>query len=49
MIRGFATDTMVVSIRIMKNPITRDHRAGQGFATFSTVILRQVVAAGRTG
>src|SRR3712207_3805867 len=36
MIRGLATDTMVLSIRIMKNPMTSDHRAGQGFATFST-------------
>src|SRR3954452_2575240 len=27
---GFATDTMVVSTRIMKKPMTRAQRAGQG-------------------
>ncbi|BDV29453.1 hypothetical protein Microterr_01130 [Microbacterium terricola] len=26
---GFATETIVVSTRIMKNPMTRAHRAGQ--------------------
>src|SRR5699024_2906379 len=30
MIRGIAMLTIVVSTRIMKNPITRDHRAGHG-------------------
>ncbi|GAA1780103.1 hypothetical protein GCM10009768_06200 [Leucobacter iarius] len=30
MIEGFATDTIVVSIRIMKKPSTMDHRAGHG-------------------
>jgi hypothetical protein len=29
---GLATDTMVVSSRIMKNPTTRAHSAGQGDA-----------------
>jgi hypothetical protein len=31
---------MVVSIRIMKNPITSDQSAGHGLATFSMGILR---------
>src|SRR5687767_2108780 len=35
MMLGLATETMVVSIRIMKNPMTRDQRAGHGLATFS--------------
>ena len=35
MMRGLATETMVVSIRIIKNPITRDQSAGHGLATFS--------------
>ena len=30
MIRGLATDTIVVSTRIMKNPTTSAQRAGQG-------------------
>ena len=30
MIAGVATDTIVVSTRIMKNPMTRAHRAGHG-------------------
>ena len=30
MIAGFATDTIVVSTRIMKNPMTSAHRAGHG-------------------
>jgi hypothetical protein len=30
LIAGFATPTMVVSTRIMKNPMTIAHRAGQG-------------------
>jgi hypothetical protein len=30
MIAGVATDTMVESTRIMKNPTTRAHRAGHG-------------------
>jgi hypothetical protein len=39
MIRGLATETMVVSIRIMKNPITSDQSAAQGLATFSMRFL----------
>ena len=35
MMLGLATETMVVSIRIMKKPITRDQSAGHGRATFS--------------
>jgi hypothetical protein len=35
MMLGLATETMVVSIRIMKKPMTRDHSAGQGLVTFS--------------
>jgi hypothetical protein len=42
MIRGFATDTIVVSIRIMKKPMTSDHNAGHGLATFSKGFLRLV-------
>src|SRR6185312_9811728 len=38
MIDGFATDTMVVSIRIMKNPSTSAHSAGQGLATVSLCV-----------
>ena len=30
MIAGFATETMVVSTRIMKKPMTRAQRAGHG-------------------
>jgi divalent metal cation (Fe/Co/Zn/Cd) transporter len=30
MIDGLATDTIVVSTRIMKKPSTSDHRAGHG-------------------
>ena len=40
MIAGLATETMVVSIRIMKNPITRDQSAGHGLATFSMGFLK---------
>ena len=40
MMRGLATETMVVSIRIIKKPITRDQSAGHGLATFSTGFLR---------
>ncbi len=39
MIRGLATDTIVVSMRIMKKPTTSDHRAGHGLATFSKGFL----------
>src|SRR4249920_3277743 len=40
MMLGLATETMVVSIRIMKKPITRDQSAGHGRATFSMRFLR---------
>ena len=44
MIAGLATETMVVSIRIMKKPITSDQRAAHGLATFSMRFLRVRVA-----
>ncbi len=41
MMLGLATETIVVSRRIMKNPITRDQRAGQGLATVPYEFLRK--------
>src|SRR6478609_9992413 len=41
MMRGLATETMVVSIRIMKNPMTRDQSAGHGLVTFSKSSAQQ--------
>jgi hypothetical protein len=49
MILGLATDTMVVSIRIMKKPMTIDQRAGHGLLTFSkknSLQCRRLVRAG---
>ena len=45
MMLGLATETMVVSIRIIKNPITRDQSAGHGLATISMGFLRAKGAA----
>ena len=44
MIAGVATETIVVSIMIMKNPSTSAHRAGQG--SFSLPAMKSVVVTG---
>ena len=41
MIAGVAMDTIVASTRIMKNPSTSAHIAGQGLATSRVVTARQ--------
>ena len=43
LIAGLATETIVVSTRIMKNPMTSAHRAGHGLR--SRASLRRVGAA----
>src|SRR6478752_9661644 len=45
LIAGFATETIVVSTRIMKNPMTRAHRAGHGFLG-PCVLLTPVIRRG---
>ena len=43
LIAGFATETIVVSTRIMKNPITIAHSAGQGLR----VVIHKTLCHGR--
>src|SRR3954447_9013135 len=48
-IAGFATDTIVVSIRIMKKPMMSDQRAGQGLISESMLLPVRVVRGRRPG
>src|SRR3954447_25742319 len=48
-IAGFATDTIVVSIRIMKKPMMSDQRAGQGLISEFMLLPVRVVRGHRPG